>query len=69
MGSGEQAKQLTSNLVVRRVRIDRLNRLPEQLKSSAGGLARIPPPHVRPFSVKNGCEVGVQIVQDSIPGW
>ncbi len=28
MGGGEQAQQLTSNLVVRRARIDRLNRLP-----------------------------------------
>jgi hypothetical protein len=69
MGGGEQAQQLTSNLVVRRVSIDRLNRLPEQLKSSARGLARIPPPHVRPFSVNNGREVGAQIVQDCIPGW
>ena len=69
MGGGEQAQQLTPNLVVRRVRIDRLNRLPEQLKSSAGGLARIPPPHVRPFLGNNGREVGVQIVQDRIPGW
>jgi hypothetical protein len=68
MGSGEQAQQLTSNLVVR-VRIDRLNCLPEQLKSSAGGLASIPPPHVRPVSVKNGREVDVQIVQDRIPRW
>ena len=67
MGSGEQAEQLTSNLVVRRV--DRFDRLPEQLKSSDSGLARIPPPHVRPFLVNNGREVGVQIVQDRIPGW
>jgi hypothetical protein len=67
MGGGEQAQELTSNLVVRRARIDRLNRLPQQLKSSASGLARIPPPHVRPFSVKNGREVGSQTGIGRIP--
>ena len=69
MGGREQAQQLTSNLIVRRVRIDRLNRLPERLKSSVSSPALIPPLHVGPFAVKNVGEVGVQIVQDRIPGW
>ena len=69
MGGGEQAQQLTSNLVVRRTRIDRLDRLPKRLKSSASGPALTPPLHVRPFSVKNGREVGAQIVEDRVPGW
>ena len=69
MGGREQAQQLTSNLIVHRVRIDRLNRLPEQLKSSVSSPALITPLHVRPFTVKNGRQVGVQIAQDRIPGW
>jgi hypothetical protein len=69
MGGREQAQQLTSNLIVRRVGIDRLNRLPEQLKSSVSSLALLPPLHVRPFLVENGREIEAQILQDRTPGW
>src|SRR5215472_1014002 len=60
---------MTSNLVVRRVRIDRLNGLPERLKAGAGGRARIAPLHVGPLSVEDGRQVDVQIIQDRAPGW
>ena len=60
---------MTANLVVRRVRIDRLDGLPERLKAGAGGRSRTAQLHVGPLSVKDGRQVGVQIVQDRTSGW
>jgi hypothetical protein len=69
VGGGEQAEQLTSNLVACRISIDGLNRLPERLKTSACSPALITSLHVGPFSVKNGRDVGMQIGEDRIPRW
>ena len=62
MGGGEEAKELTANLAVGRLRFDRLNRWRGISIALADDPTFIPLLHVRPFSVNNGRQVRVQIV-------
>jgi beta-phosphoglucomutase-like phosphatase (HAD superfamily) len=51
-----------SEPIINRAHAEVLTACGYQLKSSGSGPALIPSLHVRPFTVKNGREVGVQLV-------